>query len=127
MKIISTTAAPPAIGPYAQAVEHNGTIYVSGCLAINPSDSESKLLDGGVRAQTAQALINLENILLAAGSSMDKVVKTTVYLANMSDFSVMNEVYAGHFDGHTPARACVEVSRLPKDALVEIDAIAYIS
>ena len=124
MRYISTPAAPAAIGPYAQAVEHGGIVYVSGCLAIQPTIST--LLDGGIRAQTAQALINLENILNAAGSGMSRVLKTTVYLTDLADFAVVNEVYAGHFEGHTPARSCVEVSRLPKDALVEIEAVAAV-
>ena len=121
-KIISTTKAPAAIGPYSQAVEINQMIYTSGVIPINPQDGT--LVSGPIEEQADLVLKNLRALLESADSSLDKVVKTTVFLKDMNDFSRFNEVYARYFTGSFPARSCVEVARLPKDVLVEIEAIA---
>ncbi len=123
MNAVQTDGAPKAIGPYSQAIVANGFVFCSGEVALDPSGTMNT---GSVAAQTRQALANLSAVLGAAGSSLGKVVKTTVYLKNMGDFAEMNGVYAEVFGGHAPARATVEVARLPKDALVEIDAIALV-
>ncbi|MDR0510182.1 MAG: RidA family protein [Rikenellaceae bacterium] len=120
-KIIETDAAPAAIGPYSQAVETNGTIYVSGQLPIDPTTGT---MPADIAAQTAQSIANIEAILRAAGCGLSNVVKTTVLLADMADFAAMNEIYAARFTAPAPARACYQVARLPKDARVEIEAIA---
>ena len=122
MHYIDTDTAPAAIGPYSQAVAENGWVYTSGQIALDPTSGQ--VVGTEIRAQTRQALLNLENVLLAAGSRLSKLVKTTVYLKNMDDFAAMNEVYAEVMGGFAPARSTVEVSRLPKDVLVEIDCIA---
>jgi 2-iminobutanoate/2-iminopropanoate deaminase len=119
---IATPNAPQAIGPYSQAIRANGFVFVSGQIPLDPATG--KIVGADVAAQTAQALANLEAILKAAGSGLDKVVRTTVYLKDMAEFAAMNEVYARSFAQDAPARATVEVSRLPKDVRVEIDAIA---
>ena len=119
---IATKSAPGAIGPYSQGVRANGFLFLSGQVALDPATGQ--LVAGDIRAQTERVLKNLEAVLAAAGSSMDAVVKTTVYLADMGDFTAMNEVYARFFPQAPPARATVEVRRLPKDAKVEIDLIA---
>ncbi len=124
MEIVSTKMAPQAIGPYSQAVISGGLVYCSGQIAIEPSSGEFQNL--GVTAQTKLVLSNLSAVLAEAGSSMDRVVKTTVYIKDMNDFSLVNAEYALAFGSHTPARGCVEVARLPKDALVEIEAIAEV-
>jgi len=120
-KIISTDKAPAAIGPYSQAMEVNGMIYTSGMIPIIPETGEIAV---GVEAQARQALTNVKNLLESQGSSMEQVIKTTVFIKNMDDFSKINEVYAGFFVGDFPARSCVEVARLPKDVLIEMEAIA---
>lgn len=122
-KVVATTSAPSAIGPYNQAVVCNGMVYVSGQLPVNPSTGE--LITSNIKAATKQSLENVSAILSAAGSSMSKVVKMTVYLKNMSNFADVNEVYATYFESNYPARVCVQAI-LPKDADVEIDAIAAI-
>lgn len=119
---ISTTQAPAAIGPYSQAIEANGTIYVSGQLPINPATSE--FAEGGIKELTAQSLTNIKNILAEAGLTMTNVVKTSVFLADMADFAEMNEVYAQFFSAPFPARSAVAVKTLPKGARVEIECIA---
>ncbi len=121
-KVISTAAAPQAIGPYSQAIEAGGFLFVSGQIPLVPETGE--LLAGDIEAQTARVLENLKAILAAAGSSLSAAVKTTVYITNMDDFARVNAVYGKYFDRDFPARVCVEVSRLPKGALVEIDVIA---
>ena len=120
-KIISTDQAPAAIGPYSQAIEVNGIIYTSGMISVVPATGE---IVTGIEAQAKQALTNVKNLLESQGSSMDKVIKTTVFIKNMDDFAKVNEVYAGFFTGDFPARSCVEVARLPKDVLIEMEAIA---
>ncbi len=121
-KVISTAEAPQAIGPYSQAVEAGGFIFVSGQIPLIPATGE--LVEGSVEVQTARVLENLKAILAAAGSSMEAVVKTTVYITNMDDFAKVNGIYGRYFEVNPPARVCVEVSSLPKNALVEIDVIA---
>jgi 2-iminobutanoate/2-iminopropanoate deaminase len=120
--VISTKAAPQAIGPYSQAIRANGFVFVSGQVAIDPATQQ--VLGGDVAAQTDRVLNNLSAILNAAGSSLEKVVRSTVFLKDMGHFSAMNEVYGRYFNAKPPARSTVEVARLPKDVLVEIDVIA---
>lgn len=119
---IATRNAPAAIGPYAQGVKANGFFFLSGQVALDPATGE--VVNGDIRAQTERVLRNLEAVLAAAGSSLEATVKTTVYLADLGDFAAMNEVYARFFPQSPPARATVEVRRLPKDVKVEIDLIA---
>jgi 2-iminobutanoate/2-iminopropanoate deaminase len=121
-RIISTTAAPGAIGPYSQAVEANGTLYISGQVPIDPATG--KLVEGGITEQTTQALKNIRAILLAAGYTMDNVVKSTCLLSDMSDFKAMNEVYAQFYTSDQPARAAFAVKGLPLGALIEIETVA---
>ena len=121
--IISTEKAPAAIGPYNQGTIANGVLYTSGQLPINP---ETGQVPASIEEQTVQVLDNLKAIVSAAGSSMAQVVKCTVYLQNFSDFEVMNKIYATYFPTNSPARATVEVSKMAKNALVEIDAIAIV-
>jgi 2-iminobutanoate/2-iminopropanoate deaminase len=119
---ITTKNSPASIGPYSQANKANGFVFVSGQIAIDPATNQ--LITGDVGAQTERVLLNLKGILEAAGSSLDKVVKTGVFLKSMDDFGAMNAVYGKHFSRNYPARSTVEVARLPKDTMVEIDAIA---
>lgn len=119
--VISTEKAPAAIGPYSQAIEVNGIVYTSGVIPVVPETGE---IPGGSVEQAKQALSNLSNLLDAAGSSMDDVVKTTVFIKDMNDFGAINEVYETFFKGDYPARSCVEVARLPKDVMIEIEAVA---
>ena len=121
-EIVRTNQAPAAIGPYSQAVKIDRLVFVSGQLPIDPATGE--MVERDIQAQTRQALKNLEAVLQAAGTSLASAVKTVVFLDNMEDFARMNAVYAEFFGADPPARACVEVARLPKDALVEIEAIA---
>jgi 2-iminobutanoate/2-iminopropanoate deaminase len=121
-EVVSTKDAPQAIGPYSQAIKANAFVFVSGQVAIDPATQQ--VISGDVGAQTDRVLRNLGAILEAAGSGLGKVVRTTVFLKNMSEFAAMNEVYAKHFSSAPPARSTVEVARLPKDVLVEIDVIA---
>jgi len=121
-EIVSTKHAPQAIGPYSQAVKANGFIFTSGQIAIDPTTQQ--VITGDVGAQTDRVLRNLSEILEAAGSGLGKVVRATVYLKNMSDFTAMNEVYGKYFSSSPPARSTVEAARLPKDVLVEIDVVA---
>jgi 2-iminobutanoate/2-iminopropanoate deaminase len=122
MKKINTQNAPAAIGPYSQAIEAGDLIFVSGQLGLDPRSG--KLVEGGIEAETKQALENVKAVLLAAASSLAKVVKTDVYLADMNDFAKMNEIYAGYFVEPYPARATVAVKTLPKNGHVEISVIA---
>ena len=122
MKYVSTDKAPAAIGPYSQAVVTNGMVYCSGQVALNPEGD--KIVGDSAAEQVKTVLSNLQAVLEEAGSSMGQVAKTTIFLTDMGDFAAVNEVYAQAFGDHRPARATVEVSRLPKDVLVEIDCIA---
>ncbi|MBI4835146.1 MAG: RidA family protein [Planctomycetes bacterium] len=123
-KIISTDSAPKAIGPYSQAVVAGQFLFASGQIPINPLTNE--LVKAGITQQTEQVMNNLKAVMEKAGGSMDSIVKTTIYLKNMGDFAKVNEVYGKYFVSNPPARATVEVSRLPKDVDVEIDAVAFI-
>jgi 2-iminobutanoate/2-iminopropanoate deaminase len=122
---IRTQDAPQAIGPYVQGVRNGDLLFVSGQVALDPATGV--LVEGGVEEQTRRVMRNLEAILAAGGSGLDRVVKATVYLTDLGTFDAMNRVYASFFQGEPPARVCVEVSRLPKNALVEIDAIGCVS
>ncbi|MDR0446658.1 MAG: RidA family protein [Oscillospiraceae bacterium] len=121
-KVITTNNAPAAIGPYSQGISAGGFVFVSGQLPIDPATGE--LAPGGVSEQTERSIKNVKAVLEAAGLTLGDVLKTTVFLKDMNDFAAMNAVYAAHFTSDCPARAAVEVARLPKDALVEIEAIA---
>ena len=120
-KIISTPKAPAAIGPYSQAIEVNGLLYTSGVIPIVPSTGE--LVEGDIEAQAEQAIGNLAALIEAAGAKIENTIKTTVFIKNMDDFTKVNEIYAKYFTTDFPARSCVEVARLPKDVLIEIEAI----
>ena len=120
-KIIATDKAPAAIGPYSQAVEVNGLVYTSGVIPVDPATG---IIPEGSVAQAEQAFTNMKHLVEAAGSSMDKVLKTTVFIKEMNDFAAINEVYAKYFPEPYPARSCVEVARLPKDVMLEIEVIA---
>ena len=122
MKVIQSENAPAAIGPYSQAVEANGFVFVSGQIALDPKSGS--IVPGGIAAETTQVLANLEAVLAAAGCTLADVVKTTIYLTSLADFQTVNGLYAKKFTGTTPARATVEVSALPRGAVVEIDAVA---
>ncbi len=125
-KIIQTDLAPQPVGPYNQAVIANGMVFVAGQISIHPQSNQVVHLKD-VAQQTQQVMANLEAVLTAAGSSWEDVVKTTIFLADLKDFAAVNTIYGQYFDPETaPARACVEVSRLPKDVLVEIDCIAVV-
>ncbi len=120
--VVATKDAPQAIGPYSQAIKSGGFLFSSGQIAIDPVNGQ--VIEGDVAAQTERVMKNLAAILKAAGLSLNNVVKTTVFLKSMGDFATMNEIYGKHFGEHRPARSTVEVARLPKDVLVEIDVIA---
>lgn len=124
IQIIATKHAPKAIGPYSQALVHNGLVYVSGQIPFNPESGE--LVTGSITEQTHQVLSNIAAILKEAGTELNNVVKTTVYLKDMNDFDEMNKTYSEHFSNNKPARATVQVARLPKDVSIEIDAISAI-
>ena len=121
-EVVTTDRGPKAIGPYSQAIKANGIVFLSGQIPLDPATQQ--LITGDVATQTEQVLQNISGILSAAGTSLSQVVKTTVFLKNMNDFAAMNEVYGRHFSAEPPARSTVEVARLPKDVLVEIDVIA---
>lgn len=124
-EIISTDAAPKAIGPYSQAVRWNGLVFLSGQIPLDPVTMQ--MAEGGVAAQTERVLENLKAVLEASGSSLAQVVKTTVFLKDMGEFAAMNEVYGRYFTENPPARSTVEAARLPRDVRVEIDCIAFAS
>jgi len=124
MRFVATKDAPQAIGPYSQGVIANGFLYTAGQIALDPATGE--IVGADVKAQTDRVMRNLAAILQAAGSSLQQVVKTTVFLADMGDFPAMNEVYAKHFGEHRPARSTVAVRTLPKSVLVEIDVVALV-
>ena len=121
-EIIATDRAPQAIGPYSQAVRANGLIFASGQIALDPRTQQ--LISGDIAAQTQRVLENLKGVVESAGSSFEKVVRTTVFLADMNEFAAMNEVYARYFPSQPPARSTVQAARLPRDVRVEIDLIA---
>ncbi|MBW9199837.1 RidA family protein [Bacteroidales bacterium SW299] len=121
-KVIFTKNAPAAIGPYSQAVETDGMVFLSGQIPVNPATGS--VVDGGVKEQTAQVFENIKSVLAEAGLAVENIVKTTVFLKDMSLFAEMNEVYAGYFDKDFPARSAVAVKSLPKDVMVEIECIA---
>jgi len=125
MRFVKTDNAPSAIGPYSQAVVNGGLVYTSGQIALKP-DGSDELLNEDVVVQAVQVDKNLEQVLLKSGSSLDKVIKTTIFLADMDDFALVNEVYEEAFGEHKPARSTVAVKTLPKNAKVEIDAIAIV-
>lgn len=120
--VIQTDKAPAAIGPYSQAIEVNGMIYTSGVVPIDPATGE--VVEGDIRVQAKRVFESMKALLEAAGSDMSQAVKTTVFIKDMNDFAALNEVYATYFTGSFPARSCVEVARLPKDVLVEMEVIA---
>ena len=124
LQIVATPDAPQAIGPYSQAIVAGGLVYTAGQVALDPATMN--LRAGDVRAQTEQVITNLTAVLVAAGTSLSRVMKTTVYLATMDDFAAMNETYAARFGAHRPARSTVAVKTLPKNALVEIDCVAVV-
>ena len=120
-KIIATDKAPAAIGPYSQAIEADGFVFASGQIPVDPATGN---IPDGIEAQAKQALINVKNLMEASGLSMDNIVKTSVFIKDMNDFAKVNEVYATFFESDFPARSCVEVARLPKDVLIEVEVIA---
>ena len=119
-KVISTDKAPGAIGPYSQAIEVNGMVFTSGVIPVDPATG---VIPEGVEAQATQAFTNLTNLVEASGAAMSQVVKTTVFIKEMNDFGKINEIYANFFKEPYPSRSCVEVARLPKDVLLEVEAI----
>ena len=121
-KVVATKEAPQPIGPYSQAIKAGGFVFASGQIALDPANG--KLIEGDIKAQTERVLKNLSAVLAAAGSSLDRVVRTTVFLKNISDFPAMNEVYGQFFKNEPPSRSTVQVAALPKDALLEIDVLA---
>jgi 2-iminobutanoate/2-iminopropanoate deaminase len=123
MRVVSTDQAPAAIGPYSQGIIVNNLFYSSGQIPLTP---EGMMIEGDVTAQTHQVFQNLQAVLEEAGASLETVVKATVFIKDMNDFSAINEVYGEYFHTHKPARSCVEVARLPKDVLVEIEVIALV-
>lgn len=123
MKAVFTTEAPAAIGPYSQGIVVNNLFFSSGQI---PLTAEGQLIDGGVQEQTHQVFRNLKAVLQAAGASLETVVKATVFIKDMNDFAAVNEVYGEYFSDHKPARSCVEVARLPKDVLIEIEVVALV-
>ncbi|CRK85359.1 RidA family protein [Neobacillus massiliamazoniensis] len=123
MKIVQTNQAPAAIGPYSQGMVVNNLFFSSGQI---PLTAEGTMIQGGIKEQTHQVFQNLKAVLSAAGASLDTVVKATVFIKNMDEFAAVNEVYGEYFSAHKPARSCVEVARLPKDALIEIEVVALV-
>ncbi|HEX2190453.1 MAG TPA: RidA family protein [Longimicrobiaceae bacterium] len=121
---VQTAGAPAAIGPYSQAIVHGGLVFTAGQIPLDPGSMQ--MVDGDVAAQTEQVMKNLSAVLEAAGASLRSVVKTTVFLADMSDFAAMNEVYGRWFGEHAPARSTVQAARLPRDAKVEIECVAAV-
>lgn len=123
-KKIESRMAPAAIGPYSQAIQAGDLVFCSGQIPLQPQSGE--IVSGGIVAQTEQVMKNLQQVLLAAGTNFDTIVRTTIYLVDLGDFAVVNEIYGKHFTGVAPARVTVQVAALPKGALIEIDAIAYL-
>lgn len=125
MQRVQTDEAPAAIGPYSQAIVHDGLVFTAGQIALDPATGD--LVEGEVAVQTERVMRNLQGVLRAAGSSLDHVVKTTVFLRDMNDFAAMNEVYGRFFGEHRPARSTVQVARLPRDCAVEIEVVAAVA
>lgn len=123
MKVIQTQNAPAAIGPYSQGIVVNNIFYSSGQIPLN---AEGQMVTGDIKDQTHQVFKNLQALLESAGASFETVIKATVFIKNMDDFTAINEVYGQYFNHHKPARSCVEVARLPKDALIEIEVVALV-
>ncbi len=123
-KIVATKKAPAAIGPYAQANIYGNLVFTSGQIPLVPETGV--LVEGGIEEQTRQVFANLKAVLEEAGSGLDKIIKTTCFLQNMSDFATVNEIYGSYFEGDYPSRSAIEIAKLPKDALIEIEVIAYI-
>jgi 2-iminobutanoate/2-iminopropanoate deaminase len=123
-EIIKTDKAPAAIGPYSQAVKYENLVFTSGTLGVDPGSGS--FVEGGIQAQTKQCLENLKAVLEASGSSMENVLKATVFIKDMNDFPKINEIYGQYFTKEQPGRSCVEVARLPKDGLIEIETIAFV-
>ena len=124
-KAIATSEAPAAVGPYSQGIVSGGVVFVSGQLPLDPATGQ--FVEGGIEEQTARVIENLQAVLKAAGADLDSVVKVTVFLADMNDFAAMNKVYTSFFGSVPPARSAVQVARLPKDARIEMEAIACLS
>lgn len=124
-EIIQTADAPAAIGPYSQAVRWNGLVFASGQIPLDPSTGQ--IVEGGIEEQTVRVLENLKAVLAAAGARLDTVLKTTIFLKNLGDFGKVNEIYARYFPVEPPARATVEAARLPRDVLIEIEAVAHVA
>lgn len=124
ISVISTSNAPAAIGPYSQAIKMGNLVFTSGQIPLDPATGQ--VITGTAEVQTHQVLTNLKAVLEAADTSLDKVIKTTVFIKDMNDFAAINAVYGSYFTAPPPARSCVEVARLPKDVLVEIEAVAYV-
>ncbi len=122
MQIINTSKAPEALWPYSQAIKFNWLIFSSGQIALDPKTMQ--IVEWGIKKQTEQVLSNLQSVLVEAWSNKSKVIKTTIFLKNIEDFQVVNWIYESFFEGHKPARSTIEISRLPKDALIEIELIA---
>lgn len=120
--VIKTDKAPQAIGPYSQAIEVNGMVFTSGVVPIDPATGE--VVEGDIKVQATRVFESMKALLEASGSSCEDVIKTTVFIKDMNDFAALNEIYAQYFTGAFPARSCVEVARLPKDVLIEMEAIA---
>ena len=123
--VISTNNSPAAIGPYSQAIRFNELVFVSGQIPIDPESG--KVIKGNIKEQTKQVLENLKNILQAGGSSLQNILRTTIFLSDMDDYAMVNEAYAQYFESSPPSRSTVQVSRLPRDVHIEIDAIAYVT
>jgi 2-iminobutanoate/2-iminopropanoate deaminase len=123
-KVVKTDAAPGALGPYSQAIVAGGVVYCAGQIPLDPATGQ--IVTGGIAPQTEQVLKNLSAVLKAAGSGLDRAVKTTVFLSDMNDFAAMNEVYGKHFGSTPPARSTVQVARLPRDVAVEIEVVALV-
>ncbi|WP_213975784.1 RidA family protein [Tepidanaerobacter acetatoxydans] len=122
-KVINTNLAPKAIGPYSQAIMLEDLLFASGQIAIDPKKGE--IVEGGIEAQTSQVMENIKNILSAAEMDFSNIVKTTIFLTDLNNFSIVNDIYGSYFTKEPPARSCVEISRLPKGALIEIEVIAH--
>ena len=125
MRIVTTSTVPQAVGPYSQAIEEDDLVFLSGQIPLDPETG--LMIEGGIAEQTDRVMVNIANLLVAGASDLNHVLKTTIYLTDLSEFDTVNEVYARHFGAHKPARTTIQVAALPKGALIEIDAIARVS